>query len=131
MSRLFEGRNGSPHPDRRHLIKEIHRGLSGMRQPFVHRPDKGGRGSAAASDGVRAGTYDQLQILREIIRLLTVEGLAVLELMGRRWRESPWYGRVQWKMKQIRERAGAPATTPAAASPEPDGEPWRDEAGAS
>jgi len=40
------------------------------------------------------------------------DGLAVLERMAERWRESPWYGRVQWKMKLIRERAGAPAGTP-------------------
>ena len=59
------------------------------------------------------------------------DGLAVLEQMGQRWRESPWYGRVQWKMKQIRERAGAPVETPARQGTGPDGQAGRTEAGVS
>jgi len=54
------------------------------------------------------------------------EGLAALEQMAQRWRESPWYGRVQWRMKQIRERTGRPAATPAAPGGDADRRDERD-----
>lgn len=36
------------------------------------------------------------------------EGLAVLQDMANRWSQSPWKGRVGWKMEQIRKAAAAP-----------------------
>ncbi len=47
------------------------------------------------------------------------EGLEVLEAMARRWRESPWYGRVKAKIEAIREGAEADVSRQPASPREP------------